>query len=68
MQNTSTRDCSSPSSIFKEMLSPGRSSHSSNHTRNPSAFSRSATARTTPLSLELWLRKTSNGKYSLISP
>ncbi len=32
MQSTSTRECSSPSSIFAGMLSPGLSTHSSNHT------------------------------------
>ena len=47
-----------------QMLSPGRISHSSNHTRSPSFFSRSATSRTTSLSLALWLRKTSYGNSS----
>src|SRR5437667_375495 len=32
---------------------------SSNHTRSPSFRNRSATARTTALSFQLWLRKTS---------
>ncbi len=48
MQSTSTRECSSPSSIFAGMLSPGLISHSSNHTRSPSARSRSATAAQPP--------------------
>jgi len=41
------------------MLSPGFSSHSSNHPRRLSFFSRFANFRTTGLSFALWLRKTS---------
>lgn len=59
MQRTSTRDCSSPSSIFAGMLSPGLSTHSSNHTFSPSLRNRSASGRTTALSCVLWLRNTS---------
>jgi len=62
MQSTSTRECSSPASIFAGMLSPGRISHSSNHTRSPSPRSRSATSRTTAVSFVLWLRNTSYWK------
>jgi hypothetical protein len=58
MQNSSTPDCSSPSSIFTEIRSPGLMSHSSNHTRNPAARRPSASTRTTGLSALLWLRKT----------
>ena len=64
MHNTDTRERSSPSSILAGMLSPALISHSSNHTRSPSARSRSAKARTTTLSFELWLRNTSNWKWS----
>ena len=67
MQSTSTRESSRPSSIFAGMLSPGRISHSSNHTRSPSFLSRSATSRTTGLSLALWLRNASYWKVSLMS-
>ena len=49
------------------MLSPGLIAHSSNHTFSPSARNRSAAARTTALSFELWLRNTSNENESLIS-
>lgn len=66
MQSTSTRECSSPSSIFAGMLSPGLSTHSSNHTFSPSLRSRFATGRTTSLSLELWLRKTSYANESVM--
>ena len=38
---------------------PGRRIQSSSHTRSPSFRDRSATLRTTTLSLELWLKKTS---------
>ena len=62
MQSTSTRERSSPSSIFAGMLSPGLITHSSNHTFTPSFRNRSARARTTALSFALWLRKTSYGK------
>ena len=62
MQSTNTRECSSPSSIFAGMLSPGLITHSSNHTFNPFCRNRSASGRTTALSLVLWLRKTSNLK------
>jgi hypothetical protein len=41
------------------MLSPGLSTHSSNHTFSPSCRNRSASGRTTALSFALWLRKTS---------
>jgi len=82
MQSTSTRECSSPSSIFAGMLSlfapqpspalrppspaPAGEGHSQSlsHTRSPSARNRSATARTTAVSFELWLRKTSWVKSS----
>jgi len=67
MQSTSTRECSSPSSIFAGMLSPGLSTHSSNHTFSPSARNRSASGRTTALSFALWLRKTSKMKSSFTS-
>jgi len=40
---------------------------SSSQTRSPSARNRSATARTTTLSFELWLRKTSYWNWSLIA-
>nr|WP_295444484.1 hypothetical protein [uncultured Thiodictyon sp.] len=53
MQSTNKRECSSPSSIFAGMLSPGLSTHSSNQTLSPSVRSRSAIARTTVLSREL---------------
>ena len=59
IQSTSTREHSSPSSIFAGMLSPGLSTHSSNHTFSPSFRNRSATGRTTSLSFVLWLRNTS---------
>jgi len=59
MQNSSTPECSSPSSIFTEIGSPGLMIHSSNHTRSPAARRRSASSRTTGLSALLWLRKTS---------
>src|SRR5687768_2067984 len=63
MHKTSNRDDSSAYSILDGILSTGRSSHSSNQTRIPSARRRSARARTVDLSLELWLRNTSIGKY-----
>ena len=66
MQSSSTRECSSPSSSFAGMLSPGLSTHSSNHTLSPSLRNRSANGRTIALSLELWLRNTSNGNFSLM--
>jgi len=66
MQSTGTRECSRPSSVFAGMLSPGLSTHSSNHTFSPSCRSRSATARTTALSFALWLRKTSWVKTSVV--
>ena len=59
MQNNSTAECSSPSSIFTEIGSPGLMTHSSNHTRRPAARNCSASSRTTGLSALLWLRKTS---------
>ena len=61
---TRTRDCSSPSSIFLRILSPGWISHSLNQTRRPSFLSRLASLRTVALSLALWLRKTSYVKVS----
>jgi len=66
MQSTSTRECSSPASIVAGMLSPGLISHSSNHTFSPSCRNRSASGRTTALSFALWLRKTSQGKVSVL--
>src|ERR1035437_2148067 len=54
MQRTSTRECWSPSST----------SPSLHHTRIPSARSRFARARTTALSMALWLRNTSKEKCS----
>ncbi|KAF0179326.1 MAG: hypothetical protein FD161_1425 [Limisphaerales bacterium] len=59
MQSTSTRERSSPSSIFAGMLSPGLSTHSSNHTFTPSFRNRSASGHTTALSFALWLKNTS---------
>ena len=73
MQSTSPRERSSPSSIFAvfdwffSMLSPGLSTHSSNHPFTPSARNRSASGRTTALSFALWLRKMSYGKSSGIT-
>jgi site-specific recombinase XerD len=60
MQRMSARDCSSPCSTFAWMLSPGFNSHSSNHTFTPESCKKVAMERTTSLSFELWLRKTSN--------
>jgi len=51
----SARECSSPSSIFVGMLSPGLITLSSNQTFSPSARNRSASGRTTALSFALWL-------------
>ena len=59
MQNSSTAACSSPSSIFAEIKSPGLICQASNHTRKPAARSSSASSRTSGLSALLWLRKTS---------
>ena len=59
MHNSSTAECSRPSSIFAEIRSPGRMIQSSSHTRNPAARNRSASSSTTGLSALLWLRKTS---------
>src|SRR4051812_8327382 len=64
MQRTRTREGLRPSSIFEGVLSPGLSSQSSSQTRRPSERRRSATARTTGLSCELWLRNTSYLKSS----
>jgi hypothetical protein len=62
--SSSTRDCSSPSSTFSAMMSPDRTFHSSNHTRSPACFSRSASRRTRGVSFALWLKKTSYWKLS----
>jgi hypothetical protein len=64
MQRTSAADCSSPSSIFRGMLSPGRISHSSNHTFRPSFRRRLARWRALALSFQLWLRNASKANLS----
>ena len=57
MHSSCTRDCSSPSSTFSAMMSPDRTVHSSNHTRSPACFSRSASRRTRGLSFALWAQE-----------
>src|ERR1044071_6743013 len=64
MHKTSTRDCKSPSSTLFAMISPALIFQSSNHTRSPALFNRSANWRTRGLSLWLWLRKTSKENVS----
>jgi hypothetical protein len=59
MHNSSTADCSRPSSIFAEIKSPGCNTHSSSHTRSPASRNPSASSCTAGLSALLWLRKTS---------
>ena len=70
-QSTSTRECSSPSSIFAGMPEPDTPSHSPvtfpGQTRTPSDFSRFAMSRTTSLSFALWLRKASYLNWIFLS-
>ena len=60
MQNTSTREFSSASSLTPALSPEDRESLTSNHTSRLSFLSRFANSRKTGLSLDTWLRKKSH--------